>query len=239
MSLPELDRDSYQHNPSEWVAHAGNALREAGYLHSEPTGVYDEEFTLALTAFQDAHGINEENMVGPYTWAALGVSESEPDRSQQDTVAQEGQVGQLSDDGQWQWDGAAWQPAEVAAVTSDAVTAFAGAAGTTADASHSEDTELAGGIIDYELEILVQWKAALDSFNEVMESDTTQSAKPDFNKALFKLFSEKVLGDFAKDAKATLVIDVLKGLVGEAERAQKAQLSVAFRDFYTTHQTEI
>ncbi|HEU5470994.1 MAG TPA: peptidoglycan-binding domain-containing protein [Actinophytocola sp.] len=245
MSLPVLDRESYQHTASEWVVQVGNALKEAGYLQAEPTGMYDEEFTAALTAFQEAHGINEENMVGPYTWAALGIDETGFGQShdehagydQTDQVSQVGQVGQLSDDGQWQWDGAQWLPAVAAGPTA---AAFASAATTTtADASHSEDTELASSIIDYELEILVQWKAALDSFNEVMESDTEKSAKADFNKALFKIFSEKVLGAFAKDAKATLVIDVLKGLVGEAERARKAQQSVAFRDFYTTHQTEI
>jgi hypothetical protein len=259
MSLPVLDKDSYQHTSSEWVVQAGNALKEAGYLPTEPTGIYDEEFTAALTAFQHANSISEENMVGPYTWAALGVQD--PDFTQYSDNAQlqwddtqwapadqaqstehAVQAGHLSEDGQWQWDGTQWMPAgraqstdgHVAAAFTSAATATA-----TADASESEDTDLANGIIDYELEILVQWKAALDSFNEVIESDTEKAAKVDFNKALFKVFSEKVLGAFAKDAKATLVIDVLKGLVGEAERAQNAQKSVAFRDFYTTHQTHI
>jgi len=257
MSLPVLDKDNYQHSSSDWVLRAGSALQVAGYLHSEPTGIYDEEFAAAVRAFQDANSISEEDQVGPYTWHALGVDEpATADITVVDVgaLSEDGQwrwdgaewvaaveehvvavqVGALSEDGQWQWDGAQWAAAAPAAVA-----APAGVVGVTADSSEFEDTDLAGSILDYELAILRQWKAALDSFNEVMESETQKSAKPDFAAALLKVFSEKVLGAAAKAAKAELVFDVLKGLVGEAERARNAQKSVAFRDFYTTHQTHI
>src|SRR5262245_49805061 len=105
MSLPLVDKDSYQFSDSEWVTYAGQALRQAGYLQNEPTGRYDEEFGAAVTAFQAAHGIHEEDHIGPYTWAALGLDGTEH------AAEEHIQTGQLSEDGQWQWDGAQWMPA--------------------------------------------------------------------------------------------------------------------------------
>ncbi len=270
MSLPVLDKESYQHTSSDWVARAGAALREAGYLGADPTGVFDEEFAAAVAAFQADRGIHEEGIVGPLTWDALGIHEHEGHEA----------VGQYSEDGQWQWDGAAWAPAGGAAHPADttahaadttdhatdtvahatehvgqlsedgqwrwdggewvaAALGSAAAVPVAAGPSDFEDTDLADAIVRYELGILRQWKAALDSFNEVMESETSKSAQPDFASALAKVFGEKILGEFAKAAKAELVINLLKGLVGEAERARNASKSVAFRDFYTAHQTNI
>lgn len=246
MSLPVVDKESYQFSISEWVTYAGEALRHAGYLESEPTGLYDEEFAAAVTAFQAFHGITEENHVGPYTWAALGVEDAGSEHSETEQHSEASvQTGQLSEDGQWQWDGSQWAPA---AVHSDlGIESFA-SAGTeitghaltaNGDPSVLEDVEIASLTLQHELAILRQWDAALDSFNEVMESETQKSAKPDFAKAMLKVFTDKVLGKFVKDTKAGVVFDVLKGLVGEAERAKNASKSVAFRDFYTTHRTHI
>jgi hypothetical protein len=240
MTLPVLDRESYLHSPSDWVLHAGRALQEAGYLHSEPTGLYDEEFAAALTAFQGDRGIHEENQVGPFTWDALGVRDdaavagaeghweepaAAPDEhghvAGADVAAQ---VGMLSDDGQWRWDGSEW--AAVAAHHS-------------AGPSEYEDAELAGAIMDHEIEILFQWKLALDTFDKISMSESDASAQPDFAAALTKLFTEKVIGEVFKKANAELVVDVVKGLIGESERAKSAQKSVAVRDFYTTHQDHI
>lgn len=115
MTLPVLDKESYQYACSDWVMEAGRALQREGYLQSEPTGTYDEEFDAALRSFQADRGIYEEDRVGPETWAALGVEDtsggeySEGDYSQ---VTEETPVGTLSEDGQWQWDGAQWVPAE-------------------------------------------------------------------------------------------------------------------------------
>jgi hypothetical protein len=277
MSLPVLDRDSYRHTSSEWVVRAGLALREAGYLTADPTGVFDEEFAAAVAAFQEARGIHEGGEVGPFTWDALGVQDAaaqyatgeysedgqwqwdgndwvaagtaddtagtaEPATADHAADHAAAPAGQLSEDGQWRWDGSQWQaavePVAVPALVSGAVTA-APAAAAGAGPSEFEDTELADAIVRYELGILRQWKAALDSFNEVMESETTKTAQPDFAAALAKVFAEKVLGELAKESKSELVIGLLKGVVGEAERARNAQKSVAFRDFYTTHQTQI
>jgi hypothetical protein len=126
MSLPVLDKENYQFACSDWVMHAGQALRREGYLQSDPTGSYDEEFAAALRAFQADRGIFEEDHVGPQTWAALEIQDtgqdagqtSEPGSGQTtepDTVQDAGRdagqeipVGQVSEDGQWQWDGTGW-----------------------------------------------------------------------------------------------------------------------------------
>src|SRR6266545_4806467 len=154
MALPLLDKDSYQFSTSEWVTYAGQALQQAGFLQTEPTGLYDEEFAAAVTAFQALHGIHEENHVGPYTWAALGIEDTEHAAHEEHAVA----VGAVTEDGQWRWDGGQWAPAEQhadlgvegfasAEVAHHALTA-------TATSSEFEDTELASSIFQYELAIL-------------------------------------------------------------------------------------
>jgi hypothetical protein len=115
VTLPVLDKESYQYACSDWVMEAGRALQREGYLPSEPTGTYDEEFDTALRSFQSDRGIHEEDRVGPETWAALGVEDT-PDGDQVDgdhsQVTEETPVGTLSEDGQWQWDGAGWVAAQ-------------------------------------------------------------------------------------------------------------------------------
>jgi peptidoglycan hydrolase-like protein with peptidoglycan-binding domain len=70
---------------SEWVTYAGQLLHAAGYLHSDPTGTYDEDFAAAVHAFQAAQGITyEPDQVGPFTWAALGVTDSNSESTQVD-----------------------------------------------------------------------------------------------------------------------------------------------------------
>lgn len=243
MALPVVDKEGYQFSSSEWVTYAGQALQQAGFLHAEPTGLYDEEFAAAVTAFQALHGIHEEDQVGPYTWAALGIEDTEQAHEGHAAV----ETGALSEDGQWHWDGSQWQAAEhhvdqhadqhavEGFVSADVAQAFTPTAGS----SEFEDTELANSIFQYELAILRQWKAALDSFHVVIKSETQAAAKPDFAGALLKVFGEKVLGKAISEFKAGIVFDALKAVVGEAERAKNAAKSVAFRDFYTTHQTHI
>lgn len=249
MALPVVDKDSHQFSHSEWVLYAGQALQQAGFLNTEPTGIYDDEFATAVQAFQAHHGIQEEDHVGPYTWAALGIDDTEQAgtehaHTEHADAGHAVQAGSLSEDGQWQWDGAQWQPAQQQHGTEHAVDAFtsgevAHAFTPTADSSEFEDTELASSIFQYELAILRQWKAALDSFHVVIKSETQAAAKPDFAGALLKVFGEKVLGKAISEFKAGIVFDALKAVVGEAERAKNAAKSVAFRDFYTTHQTHI
>lgn len=264
MTLPVLDKESYQHAASEWVSHAAQALREAGYLTADPSGTYDEDFAVAVAAFQRDKGIDEEDHVGPRTWDALGVHDTEPatEHGTEPDAAHEPAavaVGAVSEDGQWQWDGTEWVVAapQAAVAATDTVTetvagtvspdgqwqwdgaAWAAVTTKQAGADTFEDSELAAAVIDHEAEIMLQWKMALDSFNEVMESETSDKAKPDFASAMLKVFANKVLGDEAKAAKAGFVIDLLKGVLAEAERAKAAQKSVAFRNFYTTHQTHV
>lgn len=117
MSLPVLDKENYQHVCSDWVLRAGQALRQAGYLQSDPTGTYDEEFDAALRAFQSDQGIYEEDYVGAMTWAALGIADEPAAETAGMSVADaaevsvaETAVGQVSEDGQWKWDGSEWVP---------------------------------------------------------------------------------------------------------------------------------
>lgn len=78
MSLPVLDRESYQYMSSEWVTYAGQLLQAAGYLISDPTGNYDDEFATAVQACQQQYGIyTEQDTIGPETWAVLGASDPE------------------------------------------------------------------------------------------------------------------------------------------------------------------
>ena len=80
MSLPVLDRESYQYMSSEWVTYAGQLLQAAGYLTSEPTGSYDDELAMAVQACQEQYGIfAEPDSIGPETWAVLGASD--PDQA--------------------------------------------------------------------------------------------------------------------------------------------------------------
>jgi putative peptidoglycan binding protein len=109
VTLPVLDKESYQNACSDWVMEAGRALQREGYLQAEPTGTYDDEFDTAVRSFQSDRGIYEEDRVGPETWSALGVEDtSEGGYSE----AEETPVGTLSEDGQWQWDGTQWVAAE-------------------------------------------------------------------------------------------------------------------------------
>jgi hypothetical protein len=183
---------------------------------------------------------------------------------------EETEIGAVSEDGLWQWDGAEWVAIEIAAVAAPAPaetgvgdvsedglwrwngaewTAVAGAeprADTPAlsqldslvpahGVAESEDAEIAGAVVDLELAILRHWKSALDSFNEVMESETSDSAKPKFAEAMMDVFAEKVLGTLAEETKATFVFGLLKGVIAEGRRAIAADRSVRFRDFYTQH----
>jgi peptidoglycan hydrolase-like protein with peptidoglycan-binding domain len=263
MTLPVLDKESYQHAVSEWVTHAAQALRAAGYLSADPSGVYDEEFAEAVAAFQHDRGISEENQVGPLTWDALGVRDTGESYGTDEVVADIVAVGTVSEDGQWQWDGMEWGAAAPAVATTETGqlsddglwrwdgTAWAAVTAAPADTkqvtgmpaptgpSNYEDAELAGAIIDHEIGLLFQWKMALDAFDKVLTSETAASAKPDFAGAMTKLFTEKVFGEIFKRAKADIVVDVVKGLVAETERAKAAQKSVALRDFYTDHQDQI
>jgi peptidoglycan hydrolase-like protein with peptidoglycan-binding domain len=105
MPLPVLEKNDHQYAPSDWVAYAGRALQQAGYLQAEPTGLYDDEFTAGLAAFQADHGISEEDQVGPYTWAALGIEDTEAEGEEAEYPVQ---PGDLSEDGQWRWNGEEW-----------------------------------------------------------------------------------------------------------------------------------
>ncbi len=98
-----------------------------------------------------------------------------------------------------------------------------------------DDERLAEGIFEFELQILSFWFMALTSFDKVLTSSTRAAAAPHFAEAIFDMFEDKVLGEFAKETKADMVIDAFKAIIAEGERAKAALASVTLRDFYTTH----
>ncbi len=101
--------------------------------------------------------------------------------------------------------------------------------------SDLDDERLAAGIFEFELQILSFWFMALTSFDKVLTSSTRASAAPHFAEAVFEMFEEKVLGEFAKATKSDLVIDAFKAIIKEGDRARAAMTSANLRDFYTSH----
>lgn len=97
------------------------------------------------------------------------------------------------------------------------------------------DENLARSIFAFELQILSFYFMALTSFDKVVTSSTNAAAAPHFAEAVFEMFEEKVLGEFAKATKADLVVDAFKAIIKEGERAKAAMTSVNLRDFYTSH----
>jgi hypothetical protein len=97
------------------------------------------------------------------------------------------------------------------------------------------DAQLAEGIFDFELQILQFWFMALTSFDKVLTSSTRAAAAPHFAEAVFEMFEEKVLGEFAKETHSDIVIDAFKAIIKEGDRAKAALTSVNLRDFYTSH----
>jgi hypothetical protein len=98
-----------------------------------------------------------------------------------------------------------------------------------------DDEKIAAAIFEFELQILSFWFMALTSFDKVLTSSTRAAAAPHFAEAVFDMFEEKVLGEFAKATKADLVIDAFKAIIKEGDRAKAALTSVNLRDFYTSH----
>ena len=102
-----------------------------------------------------------------------------------------------------------------------------------------DEAELVEQAFMNEHQIIENWKDALDNFESVMNSAGHDEAEPEFASAVLKVFAEKALGKFAEAMKAELVIDSLKAVVEEGERASEAQTSRALRDFVIEHRDHL
>jgi outer membrane protein OmpA-like peptidoglycan-associated protein len=121
----------------EWVEHLQELMREAGLWQGYANGTFDDDLEQAVLTMQDSLGLSHTGVVDDDTWSALQQqAESTQQPAQSDGSADAGwadaqgqgsqqldtptgsatdagtgdQVPYLSDDGQWQWDGAQWQP---------------------------------------------------------------------------------------------------------------------------------
>lgn len=91
----------------EYVTLLQERLKQLGYYDDSVDGYYSPATETAVRWFQEAMGLDQDGQVQESTWQALEQQES----SGQAEASVE--TGQLSEDGQWQWDGAEWQAVEV------------------------------------------------------------------------------------------------------------------------------
>lgn len=86
----------------ERIAELQQRLQQLGYYQGAIDEQYGDVTEAAVRDFQLACGQDDDGRVESETWDLLQAAAA------QETP--EGEAGQRSDDGQWQWDGAQWQP---------------------------------------------------------------------------------------------------------------------------------
>ena len=79
-------------------------LHDLGYFDQAIDGQYGDTTQEAVRRLQEAGRLDQTGSVDEHTWAQLEQHERDQQSAQQ-------QGSYLSEDGQWQWDGAQWQPA--------------------------------------------------------------------------------------------------------------------------------
>src|ERR1044071_6182477 len=92
-------------------------LRQLGHYEGWVDGEYGSTTETAVLRFQEAAGLDQDGRVRETTWTALDQHEAASgyDDSAGDTSGQQ----QLSEDGQWWWDGTDWQPVSGADTTAE------------------------------------------------------------------------------------------------------------------------
>lgn len=99
----------------EYVTLLQERLQRLGYYDGSVDGYYSPDTETAVQRFQEATGLERDGQVQETTWQALDEHEAQYGTQQPtDTSASAGdQSGrQLSEDGQWWWDGTDWQPVD-------------------------------------------------------------------------------------------------------------------------------
>ncbi|GAA4425990.1 peptidoglycan-binding protein [Actinokineospora soli] len=98
-------------------------LAEYGYFTDTQDGVFGDSTEAAVREYQRACNLIEDGVVGTEVWELLGQSPAEPEYAEPEYAEPEPepepeaaagypQVGDLSEDGHWMWDGATWVPAQ-------------------------------------------------------------------------------------------------------------------------------
>jgi peptidoglycan hydrolase-like protein with peptidoglycan-binding domain len=102
----------------EWVTHLQQRLHELSLYDGPIDGTYGEATDFAVQRLHEAAGLQHDRAVSAQTWQAIAAQEelAGATQGQEDYAAgaPELAVGQLSEDGRWQWDGSDWQAAAVA-----------------------------------------------------------------------------------------------------------------------------
>lgn len=108
----------------EYVTHLQERLQQLGYYQGSVDGYYGSNTETAVQQFQEAAGLEQDGQFQETTWAALeqheqlnggggGGGGGDGDIGGSTEIA----IGQLSEDGQWRWDGTDWQAVEDQATT--------------------------------------------------------------------------------------------------------------------------
>ena len=101
----------------EWVTHLQQRLHELSLYDGPIDGAYGEATDAAVQRLHEAAGIQHDGGVSAQTWQAIVEQEeragiaTQEDYGAGDAGVPELAVGQLSEDGQWTWDGSGWQAA--------------------------------------------------------------------------------------------------------------------------------
>lgn len=99
----------------DYVTDLQERLRQLGYYEGSVDGSYGQTTETAVQRFQEATGLEQDGQVQDTTWQALEQHEAQHGGGYEEPAAEApataaDQSGrQLSEDGQWWWDGTDWK----------------------------------------------------------------------------------------------------------------------------------
>lgn len=94
----------------DYVTNLQERLRQLGYYEGSVDGTYGPTTETAVQLFQEATGLEQDGQVQEATWQALEQHEAQHGGGYEEPAAEADQSGrQLSEDGQWWWDGTDWK----------------------------------------------------------------------------------------------------------------------------------
>ncbi len=139
MSLTGEEPDLQLGDTGEGVMLLQVRLYGLGLFPDTPDGTYSTPTETAVRQLQSMFGLDNDGTVTRVVWEAIlrqeqNVGINYQYQSPYDALTQlvydrqqaEQQAGQLSDDGQWRWDGSGWQPAGAAAAVENGVGQLSG-----------------------------------------------------------------------------------------------------------------
>lgn len=129
MTQMETGPDLQVGDSGEWVSHLQERLRALFLYEGAVDGNYGEETDAAVRQLCEHAGMSHEGGVSTQIWQVLleqehaaGIGGAAAGEAEQAASAGPA-VGELSEDGQWQWDGQEWKAAGEAAASAGAASA--------------------------------------------------------------------------------------------------------------------